>query len=217
MLKKCFAAAVLMALLSLSAMAQDARTVVANASKAMGVDNLKSIQYTGTGWNAGVGQSFSPADDWPRIDITAYTRTIDYEARTSYEDLTRRQGDNPPRGGGGTPIVGDQRAISAVSGNYAWNVNGANVAPQPAAAELRQLDIWLSPHGVLKAAAQASDLRATPMTLEGRKFTIISFTLNNKYKVNSTPTIIVTGRKYGGLSLPQLRAVLDTIAPPPKS
>jgi glyoxylase-like metal-dependent hydrolase (beta-lactamase superfamily II) len=184
MFKECLTAGVFMAFLSSITMAQDARTVIANASKAMGADNLKSIQYSGTGWNAGVGQSFSPTDDWPRFDITAYTRTIDYDAKTSYEDLTRRQGNNPPRGGGGTPIQGDQRNITAVSGNYAWNVNGANIAPQPAAAELRQLDIWLSPHGFLKAAAAATNASVTSMTLEGRKMTIVSFTLNNKYRVN---------------------------------
>src|SRR5688572_29602747 len=184
MFKKCLTAAALIGFLSFAAMAQDARTVIANASRAMGAENVKSIQYSGTGWNAAVGQSFSPADDWPRFDITAYTRTIDYEAKTSYEDLTRRQGNNPPRGGGGTPIQGDQRAITVVNGNYAWNVNGANIAPQPAAAELRQLDIWLSPHGFLKAAAAATNATATPMTLEGRKMTIVSFTHNNKYRVN---------------------------------
>ena len=172
------------ALLSSTAMAQDAKTVIANASKAMGADAVKSIQFTGTGWNAAVGQSFSPTDDWPRFDITAYARTIDYDGRTSYEDLTRRQGTNPPRGGGGTPLQGDQRAITAVNGNYAWNVNGANVVPQPAAAEVRQLDIWLSPHGFLKAAAAATNATATPITLEGRKMTIVSFVLNNKYRVN---------------------------------
>lgn len=184
MLKRGLLAVVLIVSLSSVTMAQDARTVIANASRAMGADNLKSIQYSGTGWNAAPGQSFSPADDWPRFDITAYTRTIDYDAKTSYEDLTRRQGNNPPRGGGGTPLQGDQRAISVVNGNYAWNVNGANVAPQPAAAELRQLDIWLSPHGFLKAAATATNATATRMTLEGRKMTIVSFTLNNKYRVN---------------------------------
>jgi glyoxylase-like metal-dependent hydrolase (beta-lactamase superfamily II) len=165
-------------------MAQDARTAIANASRAMGTDAVKSIRYTGAGWNAAVGQSYSPTEDWPRFDITAYTRTIDYDAKTSYEDLTRRQGNNAPRGGGGTPLQGDQRAITVVNGNYAWNVNGANLAPQPAAAELRQLDIWLSPHGFLKAAATATNATATAMTLEGRKITIVSFTLNNKYRVN---------------------------------
>src|SRR5687768_15478740 len=127
MLKKCLTAVVFMVFLSSITIAQDARSVIANASRAMGADNVKSIRYSGTGWNAGVGQSFSPTDDWPRFDVTAYTRTIDYDAKTSHEDLTRRQGNNPPQGGGGTPIQGEQRAITVVNGNYAWNVNGANV------------------------------------------------------------------------------------------
>lgn len=184
MFKPCSIAAVLVAVLSSTATAQDVGTVIANASKAMGSDTVKSIRYAGNGWNAGVGQSFSPADDWPRFDITAYSRTIDYDARSSYEDLTRRQGNNPPRGGGGAPLEGEQRAISVVNGSHAWNVNGADVIPQPAAAEVRQLDIWLSPHGFLKAAAAATGATATPMTLEGRKMTIVSFTMNNKYRVN---------------------------------
>src|SRR4029079_10522350 len=172
------------ALMGGTAIAQDAMTVLRAASTAMGAANLKTIRYSGTGWNAGVGQSFSPEEDWPRFEITAYTRTIDYDARTSNEELTRRQGEYPQRGGGGTPLQGDQRAVTLVSGNSAWNMQGTNVVPQPAAAELRQLDIWLSPHGFLKAAAAATDATATPMTLEGRKMTIVSFTLNNKYRVN---------------------------------
>lgn len=184
MFKRCLTAIALLALLPSTTAAQDARTVIADASRAMGVDTVKSIQYSGTGWNAAVGQSFSVTDDWPRFDITAYTRTIDYNAKTSHEDLTRRQGDNPPRGGGGTPLQSDQHAITVVNGTYAWSVNGTNVTPQPAAAELRQLDIWLSPHGFLKAAAAAPNATATSMRLEGRKMAIVSFTLNNKYRVN---------------------------------
>lgn len=114
MLKKCLTAVVFLALQPSTAMAQDARAVIASASKAMGADTVKSIQYSGTGWNAGVGQGFGVTDDWPRFDITAYTRTIEYDAKTSYEDLTRWQGNNPPRGGGGTPLQGDQRAITVV-------------------------------------------------------------------------------------------------------
>lgn len=73
-----------------TAEAQDAMGVLRAASAAMGAGNLKSIQYSGTGWNAGVGQSASPDEDWPRFEVTSYTRTIDYDARTSNEDLTRR-------------------------------------------------------------------------------------------------------------------------------
>jgi protein-disulfide isomerase len=41
---------------------------------------------------------------------------------------------------------------------------------------------------------------------------------SNRYKINSTPTLIINGRKFpGGLSLPHFKAVLDGIAPPNKS
>jgi protein-disulfide isomerase len=41
---------------------------------------------------------------------------------------------------------------------------------------------------------------------------------SNKFKVSSTPTIFINGRKYpGGLTFPQIKAVLDGIAPPNKS
>src|SRR5438093_12460688 len=111
--------------------AQDARGVLQAAVKAMGAANLKTVQYSGTGWNAAVGQSFSPEEDWPRFEVTRYTRTIDYEARISREEMTRRQGNNPPRGGGGTPLQGEQQQVAIVSGNYAWNIDGQNPVPQP--------------------------------------------------------------------------------------
>ena len=104
--------------------AQDARAIVQAAAQAMGTASLKTVQYAGTGWNAAVGQSFSPSEDWPRFEITRYTRTIDYDAKSSREELTRRQGNNPPRGGGGTPLQGDQQQVASVSGNYAWNIDG---------------------------------------------------------------------------------------------
>ncbi|HYR91418.1 MAG TPA: MBL fold metallo-hydrolase [Terriglobia bacterium] len=169
-----------------TAAAQDARAILQAASTAIGAGNVKSIQYSGTGWNAAVGQSFSPNEDWPRFDITSYTRTIDYDARSSREDLTRRQGNNPPQGGGGTPLQGDQRQVTLVSGNYAWNVAGETATPQAAAAELRQLDIWLSPHGFVKAAMAANNATAASMMLGGSKVTIVTFTALGKYRVNGT-------------------------------
>jgi len=49
MFKKCIAALGLAAALCVSAAAQDAKTVIANAANAMGADNLKTIQYSGSG------------------------------------------------------------------------------------------------------------------------------------------------------------------------
>ena len=180
--------------------AQDARSVLQAAVKAMGAANVKTVQYSGTGWNAAVGQSFSPQDDWPHFEVTRYTRTIDYDAKSSREDLTRRQGNNPPRGGGGTPLQGDQQQVAIVSGNYAWNMNGQNPAPQPgqylagiSVAEFRQLDILLTPHGFLKAALAANPtaisltLPASPGAItQNGKATLVSFTAMGKYRVNGT-------------------------------
>lgn len=177
------------------AAAQDARTVLQAASTAMGGANLKSIRYTGAGWIAAVGQSYEPNADWPRFEMTNYVRTIDYEAKSSREELTRRQGSYPGRGGGGTPLQGEQRQVALVSGNYAWNMQGNNANPAPTAAELRQLEIWLTPHGFLKAA-MAGDPTAVSftvagpsqpgMTQDGKRMTVVSFTAFGKYRVNGT-------------------------------
>ena len=172
-------------LLAGPAMAQnpDAQRVVQAAADAMGEPS--SVTYSGAGWVANIGQSYTPDDDWPRFEVTTYTRTIDYDNRASREDYTRRQGDYPPRGGG-APLQGEQRRVFLTRGDYSWNLNGPNPAPQPAAAEVRQLDIWMSPHGFLKAAADASDATAVSLMLQGRDLTMVSFTAMDKYRVNGT-------------------------------
>jgi glyoxylase-like metal-dependent hydrolase (beta-lactamase superfamily II) len=194
-----FAALVLPALVTLHA--QDARAVLRAATEAMGAANVKTIQYSGTGWNAAVGQSYSPEDDWPRFEVTRYARTIDYDAKSSKEELTRTQGNNPARGGGGTPLQGEQQQVAVVSGNSAWNMDGQKAVPQPglylaglSVSEFRQLDIWLTPHGFLKAAMAASDPKAISITFPGTpggilqngKATMVSFTAMGKYRVNGT-------------------------------
>ncbi len=176
------------ALLAGSAMAQDARSILTAAADKLGARSVQSIEYTGSGWVAAVGQSATPADDWPRFEVLNYTRTIDYRNRSSQEEYVRRQGNYPPQGGGGTPLAGEQPQRFLNVGDYSWNLNGTAPAPEPAVAEVRQLDIWLSPHGFLKAALEADDVTAVPLTLEGQNKTIISFTALNKYRVNGTIT-----------------------------
>ncbi len=170
------------------AAAQDARTVVTAAADKLGVRNVRSIEYTGGGWVAAVGQSATPEDDWPRFEVINYTRTIDFQNRSSQEEYVRRQGNYPALGGGGTPLAGEQPQRFLNVGNYAWNLNGAAPVAEPAAAEVRLLDIWLSPHGFLKAALEADDVTATPLVLEGQSKTILSFTVLDKYRVNGTIT-----------------------------
>ena len=198
--KLCVLVVAVLALMVGTAAAQDARAVLQAASTAMGAANVKTIQMTGTGWNAAVGQSFGPDEDWPRFEVTRYTRTIDYDAKSSREEFTRRQGNNPPRGGGGTPLQGEQQQIAIVSGTYAWNVQNGMPVPQPgqylagiSIPEFRQLDILLTPHGFLKAA-MAANATAIPLTLpaspgaimQSGKGTLVAFTAMGKYRVVGT-------------------------------
>jgi len=186
---------VLCAVLSLTVMtvgtaaAQDARAVLQAAAKNMGADNLRTIQISGTGMNTAVGQSYAPGTDWPRFEVTSYTKTIDYENRSSREQITRRQGNYPAQGGGGTPLQGDQQQHLVLSGNNAWNMQGTTANPAAGAVEVRQLEILLSPHGFLKAA-MAPGANPTAYTRisqmpgqAGRSVTAISFTALGKYKV----------------------------------
>jgi hypothetical protein len=193
---------VLLALTSLTASAQDARAVLQASAAAMGLNSVKTIQYTATGWNALVGQSFNLEEDWPRFEVTAYSRTIDYDANVSREDFTRRRGNYPMRGGG-APFDGDQRVVQIVSGGYAWNMQGEKpalpgrpyleVMPHN---ELRQLEIILTPHGFLKAAMASTDARVMStaivgptnagLTENGRRANLVAFTALGKYKVVGT-------------------------------
>ena len=171
----------------------DARMLVQTSLAAMGGENMTSIQYSGTiGYLAASGQNYSPANDWPANQMTSYTRTIDYDARSSREDLTLTQGtgEGGPTGGGNSPLItspleGEQRRISMVSGDYAWTMRGATVVPAPADAEQRQLEIWLTPHGCLKAAlAPGANPIVITRTEQGKgRIRAVSFMALEKYRV----------------------------------
>ncbi|PYU29108.1 MAG: MBL fold metallo-hydrolase [Acidobacteria bacterium] len=163
--------------LCFSAKAQDAKSVLQSASKAMG--DVKSIQYSGSGQLGILGQAFTPGGAWPINDIKSYTRTIDYGSKSAKEEMTLVE-PTPIRKGGGGPFAGEQKQVNLVSGQYAWNQPGNAAQPAIAAAEERQLQIWLTPHGFLKAAMENN---ATAK--KGNGGTVVSFT-EGKFKVNGT-------------------------------
>jgi hypothetical protein len=141
-----------------SASAQDAQAVIRKAEKAMG--QVSAVRYSGVGTLGSVGMNWNPTGPWHATDLTRYTRTIDYPSVSSREDITRAQ-QNPTALGGEAPFVEPIVEGHEVSGPYAWNQPvDANprpapdvVAPALATAEDRRLQIWLTPHGFLKAAA----------------------------------------------------------------
>jgi len=174
----------------------------------MGIDKLKCITFSGTGYAGKVGQNFTQDTDWPRGEpLTDYTRTINYDLRSSMEQFSRRPGLNPRSWKygtgwlGGTPIQQSERQTFVVSGNYAWHIDGegANPIPAPASTELWQLDIWLNPPGFIKAAmapgANPTAVWRWEMPESGRdgattggieKVTVVSATVLGKYRVNAT-------------------------------
>ena len=139
------------------------------------------------------------AEDWPKYEVAGYTRAIDYDAKWSREDYTRRQGNYPRLGNLPMP---ETKVTSIVSGNYAWDMQGDKPVPFTSLylfgvpyADLRQLELALTPHGFLKAALAAKDATAIRMPLNGasdfglsafgRMVTIVTFTMG-KYKINGT-------------------------------
>jgi glyoxylase-like metal-dependent hydrolase (beta-lactamase superfamily II) len=163
--------------LCFSAAAQDAKSVLESASKAMG--DVKSIQFSGSGQFGILGQAFTPGGAWPINDIKSYTRTIDYGSKSAKEEMTLVE-PTPIRKGGGGPFAGEQKQVNLVSGQYAWNQPGNAPQPAVAAAEERQIQIWLTPHGFVKAA-----LENNATAKKGSGGTVVSFN-EGKFKVNGT-------------------------------
>ena len=71
-------AIVLVGLLASSAAAQDAKTVISNAAKAMGSESLNSIHYYGTAANGNLGQNNNANQPWPMTPVNDYSRAIDF-------------------------------------------------------------------------------------------------------------------------------------------
>jgi len=170
MKKHVLAAISLAALAVWSASAQDAKTVIGNASKALGVDALKTVQYSATGYDFALGQAPNPSSPWPKFIEKSYSRSIDFEKSSSKVDRIRMQGENPPHGGGQQPIVGEQTVSQTI-------VGGADTP------WVQQLEIVLMPHGFLRAAATKS-ATVEAKTVGGKKYTVVSFVGDNKAKVN---------------------------------
>src|SRR5882724_3102454 len=161
MKNRVFAVLMLLTFISCAAFAQNddetkqARALLQAVDKAIGASKLQSIQYSGNGLYGFVGQNWAPQEDWPRAAMT-YTRTIDFDSKSSKEDFALSEPKKGNTGGGNfrdvptptqLPVEGELRRSVLVNGNYAWSVDGTNVKPQPSEAEERGFEILLTPHG----------------------------------------------------------------------
>ena len=150
--------------------AQDAKTVLGDASKALGADTLNTVEYSATGFDYVLGQAYSPSSPWPKFINKTYTRAIDFRTPASKVDRIRMQGENPPRGGGLQPVIGEQPQTQTI-------IVGANTP------WVQQLEIWMMPHAFVKAAA-ARNATVKSQTVGGKRYSVVTFTGDNKALVN---------------------------------
>jgi glyoxylase-like metal-dependent hydrolase (beta-lactamase superfamily II) len=174
-----FIAALLVMLIATGVAAQNATSVLAGASKAMGVDNLNSITFSGTARNGAFGQSKSIGNPMGPVNvtqITEYTRTINFGKPSDQTALvSRATGPTQPPVVPGTPPpmpgVLNQNITAQQAGNN-WG---------------QALNIWTTPWGFLKAAATNN---ATARQQGGQQ--VVSFSPAN-FKSPSGQTYTMTG------------------------
>ena len=112
---------------------------------------------------------------WPQFTVRSLKRVVNYETASLRDDMMRTRTLEPPMGGG--PYVrGEHTAIAVVSGDHAWNVMGENAVSAPIALGDRQLQLWSTPHGVIKAAQK------NPAGVQGRT---IAFGVPGQFKATA--------------------------------
>jgi len=105
------------------------------------------------------------------LKLSAYTRTVNYEQRSARDELTFEEA-----------VFGGQQQNTQVNGDKAWSIGPNGPAPQLAAAEERQLHIWLTPHGFVNGAIAAGNAVLTRKSGAD----VISFTALGKYNIHGT-------------------------------
>jgi glyoxylase-like metal-dependent hydrolase (beta-lactamase superfamily II) len=148
LLKRVGVAALLVTVLSAGTAGQDTSAIVGAASKAMGVDSLTSITYSGTARNGAFGQSKSIGEPMGPVNltrITQYTRTINFgQAADPAALVSRATGPTEPPTVPGAP--------PPAPGVFNQNITGAQAGANWPQAQ----NIWTTPWGFLKGAAAGS-------------------------------------------------------------
>jgi glyoxylase-like metal-dependent hydrolase (beta-lactamase superfamily II) len=147
----------------------EVQSVLRDASETLGAENLKSIEFSGSGYDFVLGQNANPDLPWPKFNNETYAEAIDFEAPALRMQRVRTQGENPPHGGGQQPIARQEQTRA--------------LAPAQAAA-VRDEAMMLVPYGFIRAAAAAADARAARETVDGKSYIIVTFTGSNKASVN---------------------------------
>jgi len=178
--KKLTVVAICLTFLCASAMAQDAKTVIANAQKALG--DLKSITYSGSAKDVAFQQCGANARDMmcrgthdPMRPIDNYVRVIDLSAPTS-----RQTGTTNNIGPGGSTTVTPGTFFQQVTPQQ------ADVS-QPWA---NSLELYITPWGFLEGAA-ANNATVSRRKVDGKNYTVLTW--SPTVKAPSGKSYIING------------------------
>ncbi len=169
---------VAVALVASSALAQDAAGVLRRSAAAMGAGELKSIRYRAEGIGYSYGQAFKPGLPWPKINRAQPGAHHHYDSASMRDEIVLSRAE--PLGGGGYPLSGPQRNDQYLSGTHAWNQTGPAPVAGPRFVGDRTHQLWITPHGVVKAAARhAATLRWR--NVGGKSLAAVSYTEPGRY------------------------------------
>jgi glyoxylase-like metal-dependent hydrolase (beta-lactamase superfamily II) len=187
----------------------DPKPLLAAATQAIGADKLRCVTISGTAYDGAVGQQRESGKnvDWPRIDSLAnYTRTMNWEGGTMKEEFDRKPGLAPAAWKYGVgwvdgPLQQREHQTFMLNGKYAWHVDGAGANPIPTTpdlADIYQVELYLNPHGFLKAAAmpganpraiwrwELGEMGRDGPEVQPERMHVVSITVNGKYRVDAT-------------------------------
>jgi len=174
MVRQCATALVVWGLLTSTAAAQDAKAVLANAARAMGVETLTSIHFYGVGANGNLGQNNNANQPWPMAAMNDYVRAIDFSQPASRATWAAYA--IPVTGGRATLTQGTPQTQQLITpANQAW---------------AQQLEIWTTPWGFVKGA-MANNATSRSQTVNGTRYQVVTW--NAPIKSPGGPAYRVVG------------------------
>jgi glyoxylase-like metal-dependent hydrolase (beta-lactamase superfamily II) len=144
----------LLALASAPAFAQDAKSVIAETSKAMGLDGVTSLYYYGAGAQYSLGQNNNANGPWPKTPLNEYTRAINFQGPATRATWTTFAA---PVTGGPPAVANGQQNVTATT--TAW---------------AQQLEIWITPWGFVKGA-EANGATLATRTVNGKRYQVLTW------------------------------------------
>jgi glyoxylase-like metal-dependent hydrolase (beta-lactamase superfamily II) len=156
--------------------AQTAESVLAAASKTMGLDGVTSLYYYGAGSSYTLGQNNNANIPWPKTPLNDYVRAIDFSApatRATWATYAQTVQ------GGPAALVQAQQNVTPAQNTWA-----------------QQLEIWTTPWGFIKGA-QANGATLATRRVDGKRYQVITW--NSPVKSPGGKSYQVVGYLNNGL------------------